>query len=180
MKISFGRNEFIPTKHNKNTPSWIDREVKNLHRKKDRISRKALRSKNPTHIEQFKQLRRNVKRLINKKYQAYLITLADSIQSEPKKFWSFDSVKTKDKRIPNALKKTKEDKSPVTNSLDKANMFNEFFNLVFKSSNEPAIPGTHEPLLKDFGQLSEVHVKTSEAKKSLCDLRVTKSRGPDQ
>jgi hypothetical protein len=92
-------NEFIPTKQvkNKHTPPWIDREVKNLCRKKDQTSRRALRTKNPAHIERFKQLRRDVKRLINKKYQAYLTTLADSVQSEPKKFWSFYSVKTKSK-----------------------------------------------------------------------------------
>ena len=53
-------NEFIPTKQvkNKHTPPWIDREVKNLCRKKDQTSRKALRTKNPAHIERFKQLRR--------------------------------------------------------------------------------------------------------------------------
>ena len=82
-------NEFIPTKQvkNKHTPPWIDREVKNLCRKRDQTSRKALCTKNPAHIDRFKQLRRDVKRLINKKYQAYLTTLADSVQSEPKKFW---------------------------------------------------------------------------------------------
>ena len=176
-------NEFIPTKQvkSKHTPPWIDREVKNLCRKKDQTSRKALRTKNPAHVERFNQLRRDVKRLINKKYQAYLTTLADSVQSEPKKLWSFYSVKTNSKRIPNALKRTKEDKSPVTNSFDKANMFNEFFNSVFNnSSNEPEIPGTHEPVLKDLGQLSEVYVQVSDVKKSLCDLQVSKSPGPDE
>ena len=107
-------HEFIPTKrvHNKNTSPWIDWKVKNLFRKKDRISRKALRSKNSTHIEQFRQLlRRNVKRLINKKNrQAYFTTLADSVQSEPKKFWNFYSVKTKGEIIPNSLKRIKESK----------------------------------------------------------------------
>ena len=89
-------NEFIPTKQvkNKHAPRWVDREVKNLCRKKDQTSRKALRTKNPAHIERFKQSRRDIKTLINKKYQAYLTTLADSVQSEPKKFWSFFSVKT--------------------------------------------------------------------------------------
>ncbi len=57
----------------------------------------------------------------------------------------------------------------------------EFFNSVFnKSSDKPAIPGTHEPLLKDFGQLSEVYVQVSDVKKYLCDLQVTKSPCPDQ
>ena len=48
------------------------------------------------------------------------------------------------------------------------------------SSNKPEIPGTHEPVLKDLGQLSEVYVQVSDAKKFLCDLQVSKSPGPDE
>ena len=60
-------------------------------------------------------------------------------------------------------------------------MFNEFFNSVFNnSSNEPEFPGTHEPVSKDLGQLSEVYVQVSDVKKSLCDLQVSKSPGPDE
>ena len=48
------------------------------------------------------------------------------------------------------------------------------------SSNEPEIPGTHEPVLKDLGQLSEVYVQVPDVKKNLCDLQVSKSPGPDE
>ena len=59
-------------------------------------------------------------------------------------------------------------------------MFNEFFNSVFNnSSNEPEIPGTHESVLKDLGQLSAVYAQVSDVKKSLCDLQVSKGPGPD-
>ena len=82
-------NEFIPRKKVKDklTPPWIDSEVKTLCRKKDKASRKALLNKNSDHIDKFKSLRRDVKKLIRNEYTDYLSHLADSVEKDPKKFW---------------------------------------------------------------------------------------------
>ena len=84
-------NEFVPQKriNDKFTPSWIDKEVKVLCRRKDRASSKALRTKDSRDLNHFKSLRRGCKSLIRSKYNAYLRQLADNIQDNPKKFWSF-------------------------------------------------------------------------------------------
>ena len=84
-------NEFVPHKriNDKFTPPWIDKEVKVLCRRKDRASRKALRTKDSRDLSPFKSLRRSCKSLIRSKYNAYLRQLADNIQDNPKKFWSF-------------------------------------------------------------------------------------------
>ena len=80
-------NEFVPRKRVRDmqTPPWIDSEVKALCRKKDKASRRALKTKNQDHIDYFKSLRRKVKKLIHIKYTDYLNNLADSVEKEPKK-----------------------------------------------------------------------------------------------
>jgi len=78
-----------------------------------------LKTKNQDRIDNFKSLRRNVKKLIHKKYTDYLRNLADSVEKEPKKFWSFYSTKTKSRKLPLAIKRNKDDINPVTASKKK-------------------------------------------------------------
>ena len=61
------------------SPPWIDADVKTLCLKKDVASRKALRTKDQLHINKFKSLRRDVKKLIRTKYNAYIKKLADNV-----------------------------------------------------------------------------------------------------
>ena len=77
--------EFVPKKKVKDklTPPWIDKEVKIKCRKKDRASRKALRSKSPEDFETFKVLRRECKKLIRSKYNDYLHDLARKVSIHP-------------------------------------------------------------------------------------------------
>ena len=142
-------NEFVPQKriNDKLTPPWIDKEVKELCRKKERASRKALRTKDIGDLNYFKSLRRRCKSLIRLKYNACLGQLGDDIQENPKKFWSFYSVKTKTRKLPLAIKKDVNCSFLVTDMLEKANLFNNYFNSVFgKPCNEPVPPG-HYPTL---------------------------------
>ena len=84
-------NDFIPrrTVPVKRSPPWIDADVKTLCRKKDVASRKALTTKDQLHINKFKSLRRDVKKLIRTKYNAYIKKLADNVATNPKKFFEF-------------------------------------------------------------------------------------------
>ena len=117
-------NEFVSQKriNDKFTPSWIDKEVKVLCRRKDRASSKALRTKDSRDLNHFKSLRRGCKSLIRSKYNnAYLRQLADNIPDNPKKFWSCYSVKTETRKLPLAIKKDVNSNSLVTDTLEKAN-----------------------------------------------------------
>ena len=86
-------NEFVPQKriNDKRTPPWIDKEVKDLCRRKDRASTRALRTKDSRDMKHFQSLRRSCTSLVRSEYNAYLSQLADNIQDNPKKFWSFYS-----------------------------------------------------------------------------------------
>ena len=161
-------NEFVPQKsiNDKFTPPWIDKEAKVLCRRKDRASRKALRTKDSRDLNHFKSLRRSCKSLIRSKYNAYLRQLADNIQDNPKKFWSFYSVKTKTRKLPLAIKKDVNSNSLVTDTLEKANLFNNYFNSVFsKPCKEPVPPGLY-PLVPCLGEFSNVVISMKKLKVS--------------
>ena len=122
-----------------------------------------MKSKNQDHIDNFKSLRRNVKKLIYKKYTDYLNNLANSVEKEPKKFWSFYSTKTKSRKLPLAIKRNKDDRNPVTSSYRKGNLFNEYFHSVYSHANaEPPPPGSH-PVVP-IHEISTVAVSVSEVK----------------
>ena len=101
-----------------------------------------------------KSLRRSCKSLIRSKYNAYLRQLADNIQDNSKKFWSFYSVKTRTRKLPLAIKKDVNSNSLVTDTLEKANLFNNYFNSVFsKPCKEPLAPGLC-PIVPPLRELS--------------------------
>ena len=112
-------NEFVPQKriNDKFTPSWIDKEVKALCRRIEPAERRC------------EQRRVEILIILNpwggirRKYIAYLNQLADNIQDNPKKFWSFYSAKIKTRKLPfTAIKKNVNSNLLVT--VEKANLFN--------------------------------------------------------
>ena len=73
-----------------------------------------------------KKLRRNVKKLIHKKYTNYLHNHTDSVEKEPKKFGGFYySTKTKTRKLPLAIKRNKDDINPVAAHQRKANLHHQ-------------------------------------------------------
>lgn len=174
-------NEFVPKKKIKDklTPPWIDREVKILCRKKDKASKKSLRTKDPKDIESFKLLRRKCKKLVRSKYNEYLYNLSTEVSTNPKKFWSFYSTKTKTRKIPTAVVKDDLCKSLVTNPQEKANLFNDHFNSVFNQMDtEPPPPGMH-PIVPQTEEISTITVSVEEVEEVLSNLNASKSPGPD-
>ena len=139
-------DDFVPKKKisGMQVPPWIDAEVKALCRKKDKMSRKALKEKDQVYVDKFKSLRKDVKKLIRLKCNTYIKNLADKVESNPKKFWNFYSCKTKSRRLPPAIRRDFSDADPVFNPTDKANVFNNYFHSVFNHvDNEPPPPGCH-------------------------------------
>lgn len=161
---------------NKQTPQWIDVEVKALSHKKDKFSCKALRTKDQAYIDKFKSLRRDVKKLIHTKYNAYIKKMAENVETDPK-FWNFNSFKTKSHKLPPAIKRDIIDPVPVTNPTDKTNLFNNYFHSVFNhDDNEPSPPGCHVPVHEC---LSHITVASSDVMSTLQALNPSKSSGPD-
>ena len=174
-------NDFIPrrTVPVKRSPPWIDADVKTLCRKKDVASCKALRTKYQLHINKFKSLRRDVKKLIRTKYNAYIKKLADNVATDPKKFWNFYSCKTKAHKLPPAIKRDITDPVPATNPIDRANLFNDYFHSVFNLKDDlPPPPGCHA-IFPVSECLSKITMSESEILTTLRSLNPSKSSGPD-
>ena len=125
-------NEFVPKKKIKDklTPPWIDKVVKILCRKKDKASKKALRTKSPENIKSFKSLCRDCKKLLRSKYNGYLHVLS-LVSDNPKKFGNFFSSKTKSRKIPHVITKDESSHHFITNPQAMADAFNDYFNSVF-------------------------------------------------
>ena len=111
-------------------PPWIDKDVLKLVRKKKVLWKRLKASPSPELTTRFKLLRKRTKSIISLKYSQYLKSLLDKLKTNPKKFCSFHSLKSKIKRLPEVLTSTGKSKS-AKDPVDKVSLFNEFFSSVF-------------------------------------------------
>ncbi|XP_048586113.1 uncharacterized protein LOC125568277 [Nematostella vectensis] len=90
--LSTGISQFIPQKSSrpKYKLPWINTNIKREMRKKDRMHKKAIKSKNQQHWEAFKRQRNLVSKLIKDSHNDYLNNIiGNSLKDNPKKFWSY-------------------------------------------------------------------------------------------
>ncbi len=105
--------------------------------------------------------------------------MSNDIKENPKKFWSFHSIKTKTRKLPNAIKKDIDSDSYAVEALEKANLFNDYFNTVFNEPvPDPPPPGIY-PITPNLGELSSIALSVAEVESALKNLDPSKSPGPD-
>ena len=78
--------------------------------------------------QKFKELRRSVKQVIRSEYKRYLQHLASQLKVNAKRFWSYHSIKSKSKRLPEVIKYNERS---ATKPQEQANLFNIHFHSVF-------------------------------------------------
>ena len=157
-----------------NSAPWIDAaEV----RKKERWRRKAKRSgSNEYHWEKCRRFRASVKATIKRKRKEYFKSLSTSIQDNPKRFWAFYQAKYKSKRIPNTVY-FKEKRA--TNPKHKSELFNAFFNSVFKDDHgDPLLEEIWDCDTTDDSVLSNITLHTKEVRETLSQLKPVKDLVP--
>ena len=115
--------EFVPkiTTKDPNKPPWIDAEVMQLIRKKNKMRRKFNFTNSAFVWGKFRQIRHQVKKLIKSNKREHLKELGDSFKDNPRRFWSYYKSITKSSRIPTVVKH-----GPLQASrpLDQANLYN--------------------------------------------------------
>jgi hypothetical protein len=74
---------------------WIDKELLELIKKKNKQRKKLLRTKHPDDLEKFRLIRRETKKLISKKKSDHANKLKESMFENPKRFWSLLKSSTK-------------------------------------------------------------------------------------
>ena len=105
-------------------PPWIDNDVMKLVKKKKALWKRLKNNSDIDLFSRFKLLRKQTKRLISLKYSLYLKSLSEDLKNNPKKFWSFHSLKSKIRRIPPVVTYNLKSASDLA---EKASLFNEFF-----------------------------------------------------
>ena len=163
----------------KTNPPWITKEILNKITKKKRLWRKL--KANPSEIlsRQFKELRRSVKQLVRSEYKRYLEHLSSQLKVNPKRFWSYHSIKSKSKPLPDV--NTYNRRSAIKPH-EQATLFNIHFHSVFckQSTGVPAPIQTdlQDPSFEDV--TNHVTCDTKEVQKLLSCLNANKSCGVDK
>ena len=168
-------DEFVPKVVIKdaNRPPRIDKEVLLLIRKKNRTRRKVKLKDSVNLWERFRELGRQVKKMVEFKKRGHLTKLSSSLRDNPRKFWSYYKAITKTTRILGVIK---HESVEATRPIDQANLFNVFFHLVFatpdSSSAAVCLPRLNYSVKRE---LSEVCLNPRNILKQLQSLEVNKA-----
>ena len=123
-------DQFIPqvTLRRRSRPPWISNESMKLIRKKRKLWRRMKACGSVDLYLKFKELRKMTKNLIHSSYLQYLKSLSVKLKEDPKQFWSFHSIKSKKRRIPETVRYNG---MPSTDPARKVELFNQFFRTVY-------------------------------------------------
>ena len=155
-------------------PPWIDNDVMKLVRKKKSLWRCLKNNSDVGLFSRFKLLRKQTKRLISLKYCLYLKSSSEDLKNNPKKFWSFHSLKSKTKRIPPVVMYKP---NSASDPAEKASLFNEFFSSVFTSTSADHVTSRNDVTHSDL--LMSMSTSALEVQKILAKLDVNKATGAD-
>ena len=119
-------------------PPWINKDLLRLIKKKKRLWRQLKTHPSEILRQMFKDLRSTIKKSIRSEYHKYLQHLSDVLKENPKRFWSYHSIKTKSKRLPDI---STYNGIYATKPQEQANLLNIHFHSVFckESSGVPSI-----------------------------------------
>ena len=115
---------------------WLKADLRKLIRRKRRLWKQAKSSGDPAKWVKYKRLSNCVKDQSSKAYWNYVNDLTASLKTNPKKFWSFVKARIGNRSVASCIEY--EGQRAYT-PLDKANLFNSFFQSVYikvsKASN---------------------------------------------
>ena len=179
--------DYIPLKtfKRRNSPPWIDGEVRRLLSKKDSCRKKANRSSSANLWEKFRELRRATKKLVRTKRRQYFQKLPSLLKSNSKKFWSAFKFTSKHSNIPSKMSWTQKDSTTSTaeTPIDIVNLLNRYFYSVFK---HPDTTDDHFPFVvpdngtSNITTISDITLTEEEVCAVLKALDEDKATGPDK
>ena len=174
--VTSGISKFIPQKSSKpkfNLP-WINSKIKREMRKKDRLHKRAVRTKDQDHWKAFKRQRNAVSNLIKDSHNRYLNdVIGDSLTENPKKFWSY----VKHNRSENlGIPPLRTDQEVFVTDKDKAETLNTYFFSVFTNEQLPLPEISTSP----YSSISALQISPEGVAKQLSQLKPNKACGPDE
>ena len=166
------KDKHIPTisTKNKSSPPWFDSDIHKLCIKKEKFCTLFKQTGNPEHEKKYKAYRKSVKSEIKSKMRANF-TEESNPNTISKKFWAFVKSSSNSSRIPDSISCKG---SFRNNSVDKANMFNNFFHEQFSDKSHYNIDCnfSNDP----FHNFKIYH---KDVRKMLSAINPNKSCGPD-
>ena len=155
---------------NNNFPPWCDAEAIHFIKKKQKLWRRAKKCNRKRVWSKLRRLRRKVKSLLKTKYDLYIRSLGDNCVNNPKKFWSFFHAKSRGNSMPSTMRL---DGRNLTDPLEKANGFNDYFSSVF--SQGLSVPSS--AIVSD--DCANIYLNSKHVLAVLSKLDVNKAVGPD-
>ena len=142
--------------------------------KKDRLHRRAVRTKDQHHWKAFKRQRNSVSTLIKDSHNSYLNdVIGGSLTENPKKFWSH----VKHSRSENlGIPPLKTEEGVFVTDKDKAETLNSYFFPVFTNEQLPLpkIP------ISPYSSIADLHISPEGVAKQLSQLNPNKACSPDE
>ena len=176
-------NECIPNKHirvKSSDPAWLTTSLKRLIRKRKRAYKKAKRTNSERHWSKFKTLRNKVTTQIRISKDQFYDKIAGKLKSETlssKDWWA--TLKTFISPNSNSAIPPLETNGIIcTDELEKANIFNNFF-------QSQTLLNDHNAIIPDFppqlyrSELSTISLSPPEIESVLKILKVGKASGPN-
>ena len=158
---------------------WLTSDIRKKIRKRNKLYRQYKRSHLPEVRSRFLQLKSDIQRQMRQSHDAYISRLITDSEDgtssiNPKRFWSYIKKLRKDS---NGIQPLKVDGNVITDSKEKASIFNSHFKSVF--TNEP------DEVLPDKGpsphpQMENINITTPGIQTLLQNLNIHKASGPDR
>ncbi|CAB4035733.1 Hypothetical predicted protein [Paramuricea clavata] len=164
----------IRTVKDKNSPPWIDKEVRQLIRKKYKVLKQYRRNKSADRKRKLRSVTQQIKYLIRSKHRGYLAKIESSFCDNPKLFWSYHKSIIHH-RTGQSNEITYNGFTAKT-AKEKADLFNTYFSSVFHPSSTTC---NQTPRTESKENISEITIDVDEVAQFLRALDTSKACGPD-
>ena len=174
--IATAMEAHIPSKMSKASPQlpWLSRDLKRMMRKREALYRKATKEKDLAAKKKYKTYRNLVTSRLKEAHHKYMCeVIGNSLQSNPKKFWSHVKFsRTENISIPTL----RHNDRICAKDVDKAEALNNQFGSVFTDDNGiiPNKDMSHYPDILPFS------ISAEGVQKRLADISPNKACGPDE
>lgn len=152
-------------------PPWYDSEVHELGKRKLWLHKRWKRTNIDLHYLKFSECRKDFKNLVEKKLEDNFMD-KENRNHITKKFWSYVKSKTKSHRIPETVSYGSRFRS---NSVDQANLFNEYFSDQFSAPSNYNISINYN----NVHSSDDIILNVELTKHYLKAINPNKAQGPD-
>jgi len=156
-------------------PPWLDAHAMAALRQKKKSYGKYLKSKHGMDHLEYVKLRNKAKSEVRRAVRNYERDIAKRAKKDPKAFYRYVNGKVKGRGVIPDLKT--ENRPLITDDIDKADAFNNFFSSVFTKEDTVHLPDISSRPVKN--ELIDVNFTEVDVLKHLLSLKADKSPGPD-